>query len=115
MIQTTFLSISVGRGSIPPMMYSAASCKINPRHIIFLHSISTPPPPPSVLKRRKNSMHTKLQLQQLAATLNVAEATSSQIAPAGERFLIEMYGGMKLIRFEVSPILRFKNPKIKLA
>lgn len=71
------------------------------------------PPPPSVLRRKEKSRHTKHLCSY--NNLQLAEATSFQIAAAGENFLIEMYEGssndFRYHQFQDS----VAKPKFKLA
>lgn len=86
-----------GRGNAPSLLYSAASCKIDPQDILFLHAVSgcdTTSTPFGQGKKKVCRIYEKnTSLHDLAAVFKDPEATPYQISEAGEKFLVALYGG----------------------
>uniref|UniRef100_A0A8D8YJ99 Uncharacterized protein n=1 Tax=Cacopsylla melanoneura TaxID=428564 RepID=A0A8D8YJ99_9HEMI len=86
-----------GKGNGPSLLYSAASCKIDPKDILFLHAMSgcdTTSTPFGQGKKKILKFYEKTPASHaLAAVFREPNATNDQIAEAGEKFLIQLYGG----------------------
>lgn len=86
-----------GKGNSPTVLYSAHSFKYEPQDILFLHAVSgcdTTSAPFGIGKNKVMQIYSKNpDLSEILAIFKDPEATPTQIADDGEKFLVKLYGG----------------------
>lgn len=112
------------RGNAPSLLYSPASCKIDPKGILFIHAITgcdTTSAPFGQGKKKVVKLYQKTPLlHSLASTFSDPDASDSQITAAGIQFLIILYGGNEVtdsldsLRYELFA-KSVAKPKFQLA
>ena len=109
--------ISPGHSKVPPKVYNVSAIQkalgVVKSSLLFLHAVTscdtTSAPYQQGKKKAYKVLNSNDQLRETVAVFNVPGTDAEEIAEAGEKFLLALYGGSTSISLDALRVMTFKK------